>query len=149
MSPLVKKFINVENDTTTFSKDKVEHVSYVPPDKVRPGDVVVEPSSPRQLAELAEQYPEEFGEEAAAQGVTPGATDPASRAAKIVGMNAKDASAEIGELDADTDSALLWMVYELEKARGEDEDDPADLQPRQTVLAALERKGITDGDGPE
>lgn len=135
MSPLVKRTMIVENDTTTFSKEKVEHVSYVPPDKVRPDDVVVEPVSERQLAELAELYPDEYGAKAEAGGVTPGA---------IVAMNAKEAIAAIRELDDDKDSDVLWMVFELEKARGQDEDDPAELQPRATVLEALEKKGIKD-----
>lgn len=147
--PLVLRKIKVVNDTTTMSEDMVDHVAYVAPDKVRPDDIIVEPSSPRQLAELAEQYPDEYGAQAEAEGVTPGATDATTRAAKIVAMNAKDAIAEIGDLDEEKDSALLWTIFELEKARGEDEDDPAEYQPRATVLAALERKGVTDGDGSE
>lgn len=151
--PLVKRILDVENDTTTFSKEKVPHVTYVPPEQVRPTDVIVEPSSPRQLAELAELYPDEYGEKAEAAGVTPGGdavTDGATGiVAKIAKMNAKDAIAAINELDEVEDAEVLGAVFEFELARGDNEEDPPEVQPRATVLAALERKGFSTGEGTE
>lgn len=147
--PLVKRKLIVENDTTTFAKHDVEHVAYVAPKDVKPGDEIVQPTD-RQLAELAEQYPDEYGDEAESRGVTPGGdvdTDgPTGFGAKIASMNSKDAVAAIKALDPDNDadSVTLWAAFEAEKARGEDEDDPHALQPRATVLGAFEAKGIRD-----
>jgi hypothetical protein len=152
--PLVKRKINANNTTTTMSKHVVDHIFYVPPGKVRPDDEIVAPSSPRQLAELAELYPDEYGEQAAAaekEGDVGTAQPTATgRARKIAKMNAKDAIAAIGELDEqnDDDVAVLWAVYETETLRGAGENDPPEVQPRATVLAALERKGVHEGDPP-
>lgn len=133
--PLVKRTIQVENNSTTYTKSTVEHVHYVPPKAVRPDDIVVEPSSDRQLAELAEQYPEEFGALAESRNVKPGhESQIPNRVAELRALPAKDLVKEIDATDAESNEELLYALLEAELG-----DDGAN---RSSVVAALARKGI-------
>lgn len=133
MSPLVNRKIVVENDSTTYSKDLVDHTLYVAPKDMKPGDVEVEPVSNDQLAELAQKYPKEYGERAKAAGVDP--EQGTGRVARLLTMNSKELIRQISEMSQDTDEEVMYAVLEAEKERDE---------PRVTVLQALEAKGIKD-----
>lgn len=64
--PLVNR--KTQSKTKFFGTVRSVRTCYVAPGSLKPGDVVVEPTN-RQLAELAAQYPDEFGDEARARGV--------------------------------------------------------------------------------
>jgi hypothetical protein len=67
--PLVARKI-VHEVSTTFAKIADTVTRYVPPNRMRPGDRIVEPTN-RQLAELAALYPTEYGKLAKERGVSP------------------------------------------------------------------------------
>lgn len=133
MCPLASTKIVVENDSTTFSKDLIDHVRYVAPKDMKPTDVEVEPVSNDQLAELAAAYPKEYGEKAKAAGVD--VNQGTGRLARLLEMNAKELSRQISEMAQETDEEVLWALHEAELEREE---------PRKTVLEALAVKGIKE-----
>jgi hypothetical protein len=141
MSPLVTRRLEIENDQTTFSKDTVEHTTYIPREEVRPGDKIVDPRtvSPRQLAELALMYPEEFAAAAEERGIKPGAEGSDARLSEFLRLNAKELVKRVtDELDGERDEKLLYALLEAEFAR-EDQGD----EPRVGVLKAIAAKGIS------
>lgn len=136
MSPLVQRTVT-DDVEATFGKPKGEHVLYVPRSQMKRGDVVVEPT-PKQLAELAEKYPDEYGAKAAEAGVAPGGADPmVELATRFAAAKAGEAVEIVEALDEDADIETLAVLYEVERERA---------KPRSTVLAALAAKGF-DGDG--
>lgn len=140
--PLVKRRIKIVNDTTAMTEQYVDHTTYVLPGRVEKGDVIVKPMSDRQLAELAMLYPAEYGKEAEQRGVTPGAG--VGRLAQLIALPAKDLIAQIAAMSTDTDSAILWALYEAELSEGDDETSTPAGKQRTTVLAALAEKGIRE-----
>lgn len=138
--PLVSRKIVVENENTTFSKDVIDHITYVKPKDVKPTDVEVEPSSPEQLAELAQMYPKEYGDKAKAAGISP--NQGTGRLARLLEMNAKELVRQINDMSVDVDEDVLWALYEAEinGVEGSDEEP----KNRQTVLQALEAKGVKE-----
>lgn len=138
--PFIRRKVKVENDTTTMQTSTQDAEFYVKPGRVQPGDVVIEPTSDRMLADLASQYPAEFGELAKSKGITPGGTvDGDARAAELQQLNAKDLVKAIDAMDPETDAVTLWAVFELEV------DEDRGGKNRSTVLEALAAKGIKEG----
>ena len=134
--PLVRRKSEVEIETSA-SKTHVVHTIYVRPSKVQKGDEVITPTR-RQLAELAEQYPEEFAAAADEAGVT--AADKTNTDAVVIELMAlptKELIKAIADMDAEKNEAVLWAIHEAER----------DLEkPRKTVLSVLAQKGIAEGD---
>jgi hypothetical protein len=139
--PLIARKITVENESTTFTKDVVEHIHYVPKSKMKPGDRVVEPVSDAQLAELAAQYPDEYAEIAKKRGVEPALGE--GRLAQLLQLPAKELVKKIADMTPDTDQEILWALYEAELADDGEEGDGTGKN-RTTVLEALAEKGIGD-----
>lgn len=132
--PLVKRTVEIDNESTTYQKGTVEHVHYIPPGQVRSDDVVVEPSSDVQLAELAEKYPAEFSALAKDRGVTPGhESGEDGRVAAFMAKPVKDLVKAIRDLDAEGDAVLLIQLFEAETS---DEGEN-----RAAVLQALAKQG--------
>lgn len=129
--PLVKRRVKTTTPTV-FAVRYHDHVHYVPPDEVRPGDEIVEPTD-RQLAELAKLHPEEYRQLARERGVLPQLT-PAQFAR--LGIDAA-----IVEIEAQDDVQVLAAWYEAELARRP--------KPRSSVVEAFEAKGIGGENGPE
>ncbi len=137
--PLVRRKIEIENDTTTMQKSKVDHELYVKPRDVKPGDQVIEPTSDRMLAELALEHPEEFEELAKKRGVTPGITqDSDTRAAELQQLNEKDLVKAIADMNPESDAVTLWSVFEIEV----DPDKGGTSRPK--VLTALSKQGVKE-----
>jgi hypothetical protein len=141
--PLIARKITVENENTTFSKDTVEHVHYVPKSKMKPGDRIVDPVSHAQLAELAALYPDEYADKAKAAGVEPALGD--GRLAQLLLLPAKELVKKISEMTPDVDLEILWALYEAEVADDGEEGDGTGKN-RTTVLEALAEKGIEEGE---
>lgn len=138
--PLVARKITIENENTSYMKDIVDHVLYVRPAKMLPGDVEVEPCSDAQLAELAAQYPEEYGDKAKAAGVKPAS---AGQLAQLLELSSKELVKAIGNMALETDEEILWAIYEAEISEdGEDGDGTG--RNRSAVLAALAQKGVEE-----
>jgi hypothetical protein len=104
-----------------------------------PGDVEVEPVSMDQLAELAQQYPDEYAAKAKAAGIDP--SKGSGRLGKLLNSGAKEIVRQIGEMSADNDKDFLWEIFEAENA---DEEENGSGKQRKTVLEALAAKGIKD-----
>jgi hypothetical protein len=137
--PLVERKIEIKNDTTTMQKGKHIHRLYVRPKDVKPGDKVVQPSSDRQLAELAAKYPDEYAKLAKEKNVSAGnASQLEERAIEILQLSAKDTVKAIADMDPEKgDESLLWQICELEI------DPERGGKSRATVLEALAKHGIT------
>lgn len=133
--PLVERIIEEENDSTTYRKNSTPNVLYVPPNKMLRGDKVVQPSSDRQLAELAKLYPDEYGELAAKKKVTPALTSQDNvRMREIMAMPMKDIVKTIQGLDPDGDETLLWQIFEAE----------TESQNRKPIMNALAALGVNE-----
>jgi hypothetical protein len=140
--PLIRRKVKIENDTTTMQKSTQDAEFYVPPGRMQPGDIVIQPSSDRMLADLAQRYPKEYGALAKERGVVAGdvgGQDGDARALELQKLPAKDLVKQIGELDAEADALTLWAVFELEV------DEERGGKNRSTVLEALAEKGIKEG----
>ena len=155
---LVRRKYDQHNTSTTFQKKPATtYVTYVKPGAVKRGDVIVDPLevvptksppdsatgvtpityvvSDSQLAELAEQYPDEFAAAAKERGVEPGhELHDDTKASELMALSAKELIKAIKELDEDDDAALLATIYEMETG-----DEGAN---RPTVVGALKQKGF-------
>lgn len=60
MSPLVKRTVTTVNEQTKSRRQR-DHITYIPPNRLVNGDVIVRPT-PRQLIELEDAYPDEYEE---------------------------------------------------------------------------------------
>lgn len=136
--PLVARKITIENENTSYMKDIVDHVHYVPPHKMKPDDVEVEPCSDAQLAELAALYPKEYAAKAKAAGVEPASE---GQLAQLLEMSTNALVKKIGTMALETDEEILWALYEAEVADDNEEEDGTGRK-RQAVLAALAQKGV-------
>lgn len=137
--PMVKRKVVHENTATSMSKITHIHELYVPRKQMRKTDVEIplDEISDRMLAELAGEYPDEFGAEAELRGVGGGAGY-SGRLSQLLSLStAKELVAEVEKLDTTADSEILWQIFEVEIARE---------TPRSTVLAALRAHGVTDDD---
>jgi len=135
--PLVKSTIEV-TVPVTMSKTTTEHTTYVPPGKVKPDDIIVEPTD-RQLAELALEHPDEYATQAKDRKITPGATVGLdTRLRDYMAKSAKDLTKAIHDLNPD-DGADLQLLVEILEAETGDEGGK-----RATVISALKNQGIEE-----
>lgn len=140
MCPLVERDIVIENENTSYMKDTVKHTLYVPPAKMLPTDVEVEPVSDAQLAELAAQYPAEYGQKAKDLGIAPASE---GRLAQLLDLSNKELGKAIAGMALETDEEILWSLYEAEISEdGEDGDGTGRKRP--AILAALAQKGVEE-----
>lgn len=133
--PLVNR--KISSATKNYGVVNGVRSCYVPPGELKPGDVVIEPTR-RQRAELAMQYPEEFGEGA-----------DAAKGPKVPNSHDKDPSQF-------TEAQLEYLTLNAEKAialvKGAESTDglvplhDAELRrtdgPRKTVIAAFHGRGV-------
>lgn len=138
--PLVARKITIENENTSYMKDIVDHILYVPPAKVLATDVEVEPVSDAQLAELAAQYPAEYAQKAKDLGIAPASE---GRLAQLLDLSSKELVKAIGGMALETDEEILWSLYEAEVSEDGEEGDGTGRK-RSAVLAALAQKGVEE-----
>lgn len=131
--PLVERTITTENPTL-HGKRQRKITIYVSRRQLQRGDRIVEPTE-KQLADLAERYPDEFGEAAKARGVVAAPAD--ADVVELVGGNARDSIEAIAATD---DIELLAAALETEE-----ESDT----PRKTVIAAIEARLDQLAGGPD
>lgn len=142
--PLVEEMIEQEVETG-FIKVTVPYVHYVPKGTLRPGMRVVEPT-PKQLADLAQTYPREFGHALekyeAEHGTVPRAepdTESVAEEAFVAAyleLTAEEAIAKVELLAKIGDLDALAVVEQVERERA---------KPRKSVLAALDAAGFAEG----
>lgn len=138
--PLVERDIIIENENTSFMKDTVKHTLYVPPNKMKDGDVEVQPVSNAQLAELAAHYPDEYGAKAKAAGVEPASE---GQLGLLLELSSKELVKKIGTMALETDEEILWALYEAEVSEDGEQGDGTGRK-RTAILAALAQKGIEE-----
>ena len=128
---LVKRTVTTVNERT-HSKRERDHISYIPPNRLKVGDIIMKPSA-AQIADLLKRYPDEYeGDSPVGLQVGPYKVN---KDDAFIEIPWKDACEMVRLAGDEKDIAALRKYFEWEKAR---------VPFRKSVMKALFEAGIDE-----